>query len=176
VAYCLPGKKLFEVLQGISCADPSRLALSFWNPFSPIRSKKAKVVARKTIKIGRPSYRVTKQRDPETGQRSLLFQVDFPEIEANIQPRHRFMSAYEQRKEVPDKDYQYVLFAAEPYETVAFQSPCWDIDKGEGKFFTHWDPSKCIFTLQLCFKTGGEHGSGGGRSAAAPPPLPPQNW
>lgn len=28
-----------------------------------------------TVKIGRPGYRVTKQFDPETNQRSLLFQV-----------------------------------------------------------------------------------------------------
>lgn len=27
------------------------------------------------VKIGRPGYRVTKQFDPETKQRSLLFQV-----------------------------------------------------------------------------------------------------
>lgn len=30
---------------------------------------------KKTVKIGRPGYRVTKQYDPEADQRSLLFQV-----------------------------------------------------------------------------------------------------
>ena len=30
---------------------------------------------RKTVRIGRPGYRVTKQYDPEAGARSLLFQV-----------------------------------------------------------------------------------------------------
>ena len=30
---------------------------------------------RKFVKIGRPGYRVTKQRDPENGQQSLLFEV-----------------------------------------------------------------------------------------------------
>merc|ERR1711865_1246189 len=50
---------------------------------------KAKVQVRKTTKIGRPGYR-------ETNQRSLIFQVDYPEIEDGLQPRHRFMSAYEQ--------------------------------------------------------------------------------
>ena len=39
------------------------------------------------------------------------------------QPRHRFMSAYEQRQEPADKNYQYILVAAAPYETVAFKVP-----------------------------------------------------
>lgn len=63
---------------------------------------------RKIIKIGRPGYRVVKQRDPETGQRSLLFEIQYPEIEQGLQPRHRFMSAFEQKIEAPDKRFQYV--------------------------------------------------------------------
>jgi splicing factor 3A subunit 2 len=31
------------------------------------------------------------------------------------------MSAYEQKIEPPDKRWQYLLFAAEPYETIAFK-------------------------------------------------------
>jgi splicing factor 3A subunit 2 len=61
---------------------------------------------KKTLKIGRPGYRVTKQMDPITGQRSLLFQIDYPEIAPGIVPRHRFMSAFEQKVEMPDKNYQ----------------------------------------------------------------------
>ena len=38
-----------------------------------------------------------------------------------VRPRHRFMSAYEQRVEPPDRQWQYLLFAAEPYETIAFK-------------------------------------------------------
>lgn len=59
--------------------------------------------------------------DPETKQHSLLFQVDYPEIAEGVQPRHRFMSAYEQHIEPPDKAWQYLLFAAEPYETISFK-------------------------------------------------------
>ena len=73
------------------------------------------------VRIGRPGYKVTKQRDSETGQHSLFFQVDYPEITEGIRPRHRFMSAYEQRMEPPDRQWQYLLFAAEPYETIAFK-------------------------------------------------------
>lgn len=47
---------------------------------------------------------------------------------------------------------QYILFAAEPYETISFKIPNIPIDKGEGKFFTHWNPDKQLFTLQLYFE------------------------
>ena len=51
----------------------------------------------------------------------FLIQVDYPEIVDGIGPRHRFMAAYEQKVEPPDKKWQYLLFAAEPYETIAFK-------------------------------------------------------
>lgn len=59
-----------------------------------------------------------------------VLQIDYPEIAEGIMPRHRFMSAYEQRIEPPDRRWQYLLMAAEPYETIAFKvasplvSPC----------------------------------------------------
>ncbi len=59
------------------------------------------------IKNNSPSL-VTKQRDPVNGQQSLFFQVDYPEIVDGIKPRHRFMSAYEQRLEPPDRQWQYL--------------------------------------------------------------------
>lgn len=140
----------------------------------------ATVQMRKSIKIGRPGYKVVKQRDPTTGQRSLLFEISYPEIEKGYQPRHRFMSAFEQRVERPDTKYQcvalpadprlarggggcseaanspgappasprYILFAAEPYETIGFKVPNKRIDKGEGKFYTHWDKDNKIFTVR----------------------------
>ncbi|GCB73552.1 hypothetical protein scyTo_0002631 [Scyliorhinus torazame] len=42
--------------------------------------EKVKVEVKKFVKIGRPGYKVTKQRDAEVGQQSLLFQIDYPEI------------------------------------------------------------------------------------------------
>ncbi|PIA43612.1 hypothetical protein AQUCO_01900185v1 [Aquilegia coerulea] len=113
---------------------------------------KRKVNLRKTVKIGRPGYRVTKQFDPETKQRSLLFQIEYPEIEDLAKPRHRFMSSFEQRVQSCDKRYQYLLFAAEPYEIIAFKVPSTEIDKSTPKFFSHWDPDSKMFTLQLYFK------------------------
>ena len=111
-------------------------------PTAPAPQKRAAVS--KTVKIGRPGYRVTKQFASDTKQRSLLFQVgyfrqlgadlvavnsgsagnrcallnvtsdttaaasqvEYPEIEEGSQPRHRFMSSFEQRKEATDRKYQ----------------------------------------------------------------------
>jgi len=135
------------------------------NPMLP-QANKDKIKPRKTIKIGRPGYRITKQMDPESEQRSLLFEVDYPEIEEGLQPRHRFMSAYEQRVEAPEKEWQYLLFAAEPYETIGFKIPNIEIDKEAGKLYSNWDEENKVFVLQLYFKKGGP----GGLGARAPPP------
>ncbi|XP_071700804.1 uncharacterized protein [Rutidosis leptorrhynchoides] len=141
---------------------------------------KRKVNFRKSVKIGRPGYRVTKQFDPDTKQRSLLFQIEYPEIEDLTKPRHRFMSSFEQKVESFDKRYQYLLFAAEPYETIGFKVPSTEIDKSTPKFFSHWDPDFKMFTLQLYFKvkppeTNKPAAAANGTSApGVPPPPPPQ--
>jgi splicing factor 3A subunit 2 len=107
-------------------------------PIQP-QTERPRVDYKRFVKIGRPGYKVTKQRNPETRQHSLLFQIDYPEIGDGVVPRHRFMSAYEQRLEPPDRNWQYLLFAAEPYETIGFKIPSREVDKNEGKFWTHWN-------------------------------------
>lgn len=92
-----------------------------------------------------------KQRDPETGARSLLFQIHYPSISDGVQPRHRLMSTFEQNVEKRDDKVQYLLFAAEPYETVAFKIPNQPIDRSPERFFTHWDEAANLFYLQLYF-------------------------
>ncbi|EGD76815.1 splicing factor 3a [Salpingoeca rosetta] len=111
------------------------------------------VEIKKFLKVGRPGYKVTKQRDPATGQYSLFFQIDYPEIAEDVLPRHRFMSAYEQRVEAPDSNFQFIVFAAEPYETIAFKIPSSEIDQAPGKLWTRWNPSTKQFFLQFHFKT-----------------------
>ena len=32
----------------------------------------------------------------------------------------------------------YLLFAAEPYEVISFKVPNAEVDKSDGKLFTHW--------------------------------------
>ena len=156
------------------------------NPGALPAAKKARPAPRKTVKIGRPGYRVTKQFDHDTRQRSLLFQVDYPEIEDGTKPRHRFMSSYEQKVEAWDKKYQYVMFAAEPYEVISFKVPNAEVDKrGDDKYFSHWEPDKKVYTLQVYFKNGpapsradaaAPVGGTGGYAVPAsnlPPPPPP---
>jgi len=131
---------------------------------APVVERK-KIQPRKTVKIGRPGYKVVKQRDHESNQKSLLFQIQYPQIEETLRPRYRFMSAYEQRVEPPDDKFQFILFAAEPYETIGFKIPKIEIDRE--RFFTHWDPEKFVFTLQLFFVAEGAPARGGGNSSNA---------
>ena len=69
--------------------------------------------------------------------------------------------------EPPDKNYQYLLFACEPYETIGFKVPTDAVDKGEARFFTNWDGAGRKFTLSLQFadedlrKAQGPPGAGG---------------
>ena len=107
--------------------------------------------ARKALKIGRPGYKVVKSRCLQTRKRSLLFELDYPEGAVGVQPRHRFMSSYEQKIEPPDKKYQYILFACEPYDTIGFKIANEAIDKSEGMFFTNWDAVGKKFSLRLHF-------------------------
>jgi len=132
--------------------------------------QKTGVDIRKFVKIGRPGYRVTKQRDPENGQQSLLFEVDYPEVGEGVTPRHRFMSAYEQKVEPPDRKWQYLLFAAEPYETISFKVPSREVDKSEGRFWSHWNKETKEFFLQFSFKLVDP-----AKTARPPPPalIPP---
>jgi splicing factor 3A subunit 2 len=131
---------------------------------------------------------VTKSRDLATRQRSLTFEIDYPEAENGLQPRHRFMSAYEQKVESPDKNYQYLLFACDPYETVAFKvssspppSPASDevfqipnvpVDKSEGRFFSNWDTKSRKFILQLYFMEKEQIEMMKKNAAPPPPPRP----
>jgi splicing factor 3A subunit 2 len=108
--------------------------------------------SRKTIKIGRPAYQVFKSRDTDTQQRCLTFELTYKDIKEDLRPRHRFMSAFEQQVDLPrDKRYQYVLFAAEPYETIAFKIPNEALDRDPGRLITHWDEDDKKFIVTLYF-------------------------
>lgn len=57
-----------------------------------LQPEKPRVEPKKFVKIGRPGYRVTKQRDPETGQQSLLFQIDYPGRAFCVLPKIGFIN------------------------------------------------------------------------------------
>ncbi|KAF9873787.1 splicing factor 3A subunit 2 [Colletotrichum karsti] len=109
-------------------------------------------LARKNvIKIGRPGYKITKVRDPVTRQQGLLFQLQFPDISPDVEPKWQVMNAFTQRVEEPDKNFQYLLVAAEPYETCGFKIPARELDKREDKQFSFWDPDAKEYWLQVMF-------------------------
>lgn len=111
-------------------------------------------IKKNAVKIGRPGYKITKTRDPVTRQEGLMFQLQYPEITPGIVPKVRFMSAYEQKvEEPPDKAFQYLLVAAEPYETCAFKIQAREVDRREGKMFEWFDQDNKEFWLQITFKT-----------------------
>ena len=113
---------------------------------------KIKVQKKRVARIGTPGYRVVKQKDPDTSQKSLLFEIDYTEIDPTMTPKYRIMSAFEQKVEAPDNKYQYLIFAADPYDTISFKIPNAEIDRREPKFFAKWDKDKKTYTMQLYFK------------------------
>lgn len=106
----------------------------------------------KTIKIGKPIYKFRKQRDLESGQKQILFELEYPQIEPNTTPKYRIMSAYEQKIESPDRNFQFLLIAAEPYVTIAFKIPNLEFDYSEGKFYESWDNERKIYIMFISFK------------------------
>ncbi|CAN6603542.1 pre-mRNA-splicing factor Prp11p [Trichomonascus vanleenenianus] len=111
----------------------------------------SKVKVRKTVKIGRPGYKITKIRHGSTKQLGLLFQIDYPEIGTDITPRYRFMSAFEQKVDLPpDKSHQYLLVAAEPYETCGFKIEAKEVDYS--KFWDYYDQDHKKYYLQMFYK------------------------
>ncbi|KAJ6785845.1 hypothetical protein PWT90_10719 [Aphanocladium album] len=108
---------------------------------------------RNIVKIGRPGYKITKVRDPSSRQQGLLFQLQYPEATPETSPKWQVMNAFTQRVEEPDKNFQYLLVAAEPYETVGFKIPARELDKREDKQFCFWDPDSKEFWVQVMFMT-----------------------
>ncbi|TXT10226.1 uncharacterized protein COLE_04160 [Cutaneotrichosporon oleaginosum] len=107
------------------------------------------------VKIGRPGYKIVKIRDPLTQRLGLLFTIAYPEIKADERPRRRFMSAFEQKREVPNRAFQYLVIAAEPYETIAFAIPAKDMVEEEedpDSVWEHWDNDDKVYSCQLLFK------------------------
>ncbi|KAL7722678.1 Splicing factor 3A subunit [Entamoeba marina] len=104
------------------------------------------------MKIGTPGYSVVKQIDQLTNKKSIQFKLNYPDIAVGVIPLYRLMGAFEQRQEIPDRSYQYLVIAAEPYDTIAFKIPRLDIEKDpetgkHGKSI--WDEKNKVFTLVI---------------------------
>ncbi|CEH14183.1 related to prp11-pre-mrna splicing factor [Ceraceosorus bombacis] len=129
-----------EAAQQQTFADAQRL----------ITGPNANAVEKKRfIKIGRPGYKITKVREPvlsgtneeegeeEVGGRlGLLFQIHLPEIKGDVKPLYRFMSSFEQRVEPQNRAWQYLVVAAEPYETISFKLQAREVDNSYGVVYS----------------------------------------
>lgn len=101
----------------------------------------------KKPKIGNPSYSIFKTKNP-SGSLTILFELTYDQIRKNTSPKYRFMSAYEQAIETPpDPNYQFVLFAAQPYNTVAFKIPNYPVI--ENQIIEDWKPRDHLYTFQV---------------------------
>lgn len=82
--------------------------------------------------------------------------VHLPQIKVDVIPRRRFMSAWEQKREPPNKAYQYLIVAAEPYETIAFRIPAREIeDEADDAGYwnwSYWDPDTKQYSFQFMFR------------------------
>jgi splicing factor 3A subunit 2 len=100
-------------------------------------------------RIGRPhsTLKRIKEEGP-SGRHGILLHIHYPSLKPDTEPAFRMMSAFEQRLEAPNRAYQYLLVAAEPYETVAFKIPNRPIVPDDNLFYSHWDPDFKMFTVQ----------------------------
>ncbi|KAG7750653.1 hypothetical protein KL912_001213 [Ogataea haglerorum] len=106
---------------------------------------------RRYTKIGRPAYKVSKIRDPETFQKGLLFQIQMPEVARNVRPRYRLMSCFEQKIEPLDTKFQYLVVSGEPYDNIGFKIPSTSIDMREGRIWDFWDNDTKEYFVQLFY-------------------------
>lgn len=120
----------------------------------------------KYIKIGRPAYKIIKEKDHITHKRKVKFEIEYSLISNGVTPQFRIMSDIEVNAEKTKENnniidtndsntmnkYHYVIFAAEPYENIAVKIPNLPIDYNPEKHFSYWDETKKIYYLTLNFK------------------------
>ncbi|PRT53747.1 Pre-mRNA-splicing factor sap62 [Wickerhamiella sorbophila] len=107
----------------------------------------AKVQTKSFVKIGRPGYKITKIFDPAANKRGLHLLIKYPQIKSGLQPMHRLMSAYEQQQEPVDGAFQYLVIAAEPYDTIAIKIRAPPIDKSS--LWSNFDQDTGDYHLQI---------------------------
>ncbi|GMM36600.1 Prp11 protein [Saccharomycopsis crataegensis] len=123
-------------------------------------------IAKKSyIKIGTPAYQIKKIRHPVTEQLGLLVSCQFLRIAEEVKPMHRFMSYYEQKIDIIEKendevvnDFQYLIISAEPYQNIGIKIPNKPIvrsadDENEGAgLWDYWDSDIKTYYLQFFFR------------------------
>lgn len=98
--------------------------------------------------IGVPTVKTHVLRDPETQNWGLMLMFSYPSAPEST-PEHRIMSAFEQKVEVPNKNFMYVAAAAEPFETAAVRVPFREVLDS----FAYWDVDSRILFVQIMFNS-----------------------
>lgn len=99
--------------------------------------------------IGLPQYDVVKQYCPDTGHHAIAFKIHYPFIEQGLRPRYELLSVFQQKVEQPDPRFQYLVFAAEPYNNMAVKIP--NVPRAAKRILTDWDTTTKTFILQMGF-------------------------
>lgn len=102
--------------------------------------------------IGKPVYILHKIRDSTSKKFSIFIEIQLPEIKQNVTPEYKIVSAFEQKVETKNYNVQYIVVAAEPYETIGFKIPNKDIDLSEDYHKSNWDDNRKLYTLLITFK------------------------
>ena len=66
--------------------------------------------------------------------KNILFEVYYPNIEKDVVPRYRLMSSFEQRVEIPDEKYQYIIFAQNLLKVSHLKYLNKEVDNSEDKY------------------------------------------
>jgi splicing factor 3A subunit 2 len=132
------GKKHQQNL-GRRAARDAQLARDGPGAANDMRLGAAVPIRHNVLRIGRPGYKIQKIRSAETGRLGLFIQVSLPQIEAGFRPRYRFMSAFEQKVEQPDRHWQYLIIAADPYDIIAFKIEAREIDRSKNTTTGMWE-------------------------------------
>lgn len=101
-------------------------------------------------KIGKPSFKTTKLRDQD--KFGLIVNVQYPRIASDVEPRFRFMSAFEQHVEASKPQFQYLAIAAEPYDTIGIRLPAEHIDTST--LWSHFNKDTGEFYIQFLWPSG----------------------
>ena len=98
--------------------------------------------------LGTPTVKTYYLKDPETENWGLMLMFAYPNAPEST-PEHRIMSAFEQKVEVPNKNFMYVAVAAEHYETAAVRVPFREVLD----HFAYWDVDNRVLFVQIMFNS-----------------------
>ena len=113
---------------------------------------RTKQISKNIARIGLPAYTIQKEVDPITYEQKIHFEIHYGEIIDGTQPDYRIINAYEQKMEAADNNYLYLLFAADPYETICVKIPNKKI-RMEGNYTRKlWDKKSRRFYVTVWYE------------------------